>query len=63
MILDQLEYVAADGNGDREMFQIEIGTFHEIVDLAKAKAFVVENWAKVAEHGRERKFKVVPMRY
>jgi len=63
MILDQLEYVAGDGDGDREMFQIEYGTFHEIVDLVKAKDFVVQNWTKVTEQGRERKFKVVPIRY
>ena len=63
MILDQLEYVAADGDGDKEMFQIELGTFHAIVDLSKAKDFVVENWTKVTEQGKERRFKVVPIRY
>ena len=63
MILDQLEYVAADGDGPSEMFQIELGTFHEIVDLTKAKAFVVDNWAKASQQGRERRFKVVPIRY
>jgi hypothetical protein len=63
MILDQLEYVASDGDGDQEMFQIELGTYHAIVDLSKAKDFVVENWNKVAEQGKERRFKVVPIRY
>jgi hypothetical protein len=63
MILDQLEYVASDGDGDQEMFQIELGTYHAIVDLSKAKDFVVENWTKVAEQGKERRFKVHPIRY
>jgi hypothetical protein len=63
MILDQLEYVAEAGNGDQELFHVEYASYHEIVDLSKAKEFVVQYWIKFATDGKDRRFKVVPIRF
>lgn len=63
MLLDQLEYVAADGNGDKEMFHVDFGTYHEVVELQKAKEFVVGYWKMFVEDGKDRRFKVVPIRF
>jgi hypothetical protein len=63
MLLDQLEYVAADGDGDKEMFHVEHDSFHEIVELPKAKEFVMNYWKKFDVDGKERRFKVVPIRF
>jgi len=63
MILDQLEYVAEAGTGDKELFHVEFSSFHEIVELSRAKELVVEYWAKFASDGKDRRFKVVPIRY
>lgn len=63
MLLDQLEYVAADGDGEKELFHIEHDTYHEIVELAKAKEFVLKYWKKFDTDGKENKFKVVPIRF
>ena len=63
MILDQIEYVAADGNKDKEMFHIGCGTYHEIVELARAKEFVVGYWKMFVADGKDRPFKVVPIRF
>jgi hypothetical protein len=63
MILNQLEYVAEDGNGEKEMFHIEFGTYHEFVELARAKEFVVDYWKMFIEDGKDCCFKVVPIRF
>jgi hypothetical protein len=63
MILDQIEYVAADGNRDKEMFHIGYGTHQEIVELARAKEFVVGYWKMFVADGKDRRFKVVPIRF
>jgi hypothetical protein len=63
MILDQLEYIAANGDGDKEMFHVEFGNMHEVANLARTKQHVVEHWAKFAEDGRDHRLKVVPMRF
>ena len=63
MILDQLEYVAEAGNGDTELFHIEFSDTQEIVQLSQAKEFVMEYWTKFAADGRDRNFKVLPLRY
>lgn len=63
MILDQIEYVAADGKGEKEMFHIEYLSYHEIVELKRAEEFVVGYWKMFAADGKDRRFKVVPMRF
>jgi len=63
MILDQLEYVSSDGSGNTELFQLESGSYTETVDLTKAKEFVLGYWKKFASDGKERRFKVVPVRF
>jgi hypothetical protein len=63
MILDQLEYVAEAHNGEKELFHIEYANYHEIVELSKAKEFVVQYWTKFADDGKDRRFKVVPIRF
>ena len=63
MILDQLEYVAADGHGENELFHIEYANYHEIVELDKAKEFVLGHWRKFEADGKDRRFKVVPIRF
>ena len=63
MILDQIEHVAVEGNGEKEMFHIEFASYHEIVELERAKEFVVGYWKMFAKDGKERRFKVVPIRF
>jgi hypothetical protein len=63
MILDQLEYVAEDGNGEKELFHVEIGKSHQIVELERAKEYVVEYWRKFETKGSQGRFKVVPIRF
>lgn len=63
MILDQIEYIAENGDGDKEMFHVEFGNMHEVADLTRTKEFVLEHWMKFAEDGRDHLFKVVPMRF
>ena len=63
MILDQIEYVAADGKGEKEMFHIEYLSYHEVVELKRAKEFVVGYWRMFAADGQDRRFKVVPIRF
>ena len=63
MILDQLEYVADDGSGENEMFLLQLGNYNEAVELPKAKEFVINCWKKFAADGKDRKFKVVPIRF
>ena len=63
MILDQLEYVSSDGSGNTELFQLESGSYTETGDLTKAKEFVLGYWKKFASDGKERRFKVVPVRF
>jgi hypothetical protein len=63
MLLDQLEYVAAAGDADEEMFQIQAKTVHAIVNTAEAKEFIIAFWRKFEVEGKERHFRVVPMRF
>jgi hypothetical protein len=63
MILDQLEYIAENGEAEKEMFHVEFGNMHEVSDLARTKELVIEHWAKFAEDGKDHQFKVVPMRF
>jgi hypothetical protein len=63
MLLDQLEYVAAAGDGEKELFHIEHDSSHEVVELTKAKEFVSAYWKKFDADGKERRFKVVPIRF
>ena len=63
MILDQIEYVAASGNGDNEMFHVEIGKTYQIVELSRAKEYVVEYWRRYEASGQQGRFKVVPIRF
>ena len=63
MILDQLEYVASDGMGEKELFHVEIGKSHQVVELARAKEYVIEYWRKFEKEGAQGRFKVVPIRF
>jgi hypothetical protein len=63
MILDQIEYVAADGHGGEEMFYLEHGKMQSIVHLDMAKEFIIGQWSKFLAEGKSRLFKVVPVRY
>jgi len=63
MLLDQIEIVAADGEGAAEMFHIEYGTQFDLVPLEKAKEFIIGRWAKFIADGKDRRFKVIPVKY
>jgi hypothetical protein len=59
MLLDQIEIVASDGKGEKEMFIVEVGGKSERVPLAAAREFIVARWAGFL-NGTDRRFKVFP---
>ena len=63
MLLDQIEYVASKGTVSAEEFYIEYGTYIDIVPLNKAKEFIIVRWTKFMVDGKDRRFKVVPIKY
>jgi hypothetical protein len=61
MILDQLEVVAESKKDMERFFRVQSRDTNEIVDLEKAKEFVVSFWKRFLIDGADRKFRVVPI--
>jgi len=63
MIMDQLEHIASLGDGEKELFRVELNRAQHLVELQKAKDYVVEYWKTYEREGNMGRFKVRPVRF